>query len=156
MSHALSGSYATPLQLELAPSRRLAFVLATAHGAGLMLLPLSGLNADLQLLAGLLLIISGWHAWRSCTATAAGRGIRRLVWGRDGRVELLWRDGSSTTAQLQPGACVTPWLVVMRLHEPGRQTYHLPVLPDMLPRSEFRRLRVRLRLEIPRLAGMRE
>ena len=121
-----------------------------------MLLPLSGLNADLQLLAGLLLIISGWHAWRSCTATAAGRGIRRLVWGCDGRVELLWRDGSSTTAQLQPGACVTPWLVVMRLHEPGRQTYHLPVLPDMLPRSEFRRLRVRLRLEIQRLAGMRE
>jgi toxin CptA len=151
----LSGSYATPLQLELVPSRRLAFILAAAHGAGLMLLPFTGLAAGLQLLAGLLLIVSGWYTWRSCTATAAGRGIRRLVWGRDGRVDLLWRDGSTTRTQLQPEACVTPWLVVMQLRDAGRQTYHLPVLPDMLPRSQFRRLRVRLRLEIPRLAGRR-
>ena len=120
-----------------------------------MLLPFTGLAAGLQLVAGLLLVASGWQAWRNCPATATGRGIRRLVWGRDGRVELVWRDGSTGTAQLRPGARVTPWLVVMHLLEPGGQTLHLPVLPDMLPRSEFRRLRVRLRLEIPSLAGSR-
>ena len=153
MSPALSGAYATPLQLELVPSRRLGILLAVAHGCALMLLPFSGLAAGYQLLLAVPLFISGWHAWRDCSAVSPGRCIRRLVWGAGDRVELVWCDGTASTVQLQPHACVTPWLVVLRLRDASGRRHHLPVLPDMLPGSQFRRLRVRLRLEVPRLAG---
>ena len=56
MSPALSGAYATPLQLELVPSRRLQLLLAASHTGGLMLLPFTGLGAVFTLpLAALLL-----------------------------------------------------------------------------------------------------
>jgi hypothetical protein len=120
-----------------------------------MLLPLTGVAAGYQLLLAVLLFISGWHAWRRCTAVASRNFVCRLSWGRDDRMEVVRRDGSSATLQLQPDAFVTPWLVVLRLRDAGGKMHHLPVLPDMLPRPEFRRLRVRLRLEVPRLAGSR-
>lgn len=118
-----------------------------------MLLPLTGVAAGYQLLLAVLLFISGWHAWRSCTAVASRNFVCRLSWGRDDRVEAVRRDGRSAILQMQPDAFVTPWLVVLRLRGAWGELHHLPVLPDMLPRPEYRRLCVRLRLEVPRLAG---
>jgi hypothetical protein len=155
MSRTLSGSYATPLQLDFVPSRRLALVLAAAHGCALMLLPFTGLDTGYGLALALLLCASGWHAWCGCTAVASRSFIRGLSWGSDDRVELVRPNGESASMQLQADACVTPWLVVLRLRDARGQTHHLPVLPDMLPRAQFRRLRVRLRLDVPRLAGSR-
>ena len=65
-------------------------------------------------------------------------------------MEVTRRNSKTAIMQLQADACVTPWLVVLRLRDDAGQTHHLPVLPDMLPRVQFRRLRVRLRLEVPR------
>ena len=151
----MSVLYATPLQLDLLPSRRLVLVLAVSHGVALMLLPFTGLAPLYLLLLALLLCIAGWHAWRNCSAIASRNFACRLVWGHDDRVVLTRHDGNTSPMQLLPDACVTPWLVVLRLRDSGGQTHHLPVLPDMLPRPQFRRLRVRLRLEVPRLAGAR-
>mgnify|MGYP001818232295 CR=1 FL=1 len=120
-----------------------------------MLLPFTGLDTGDNLLLAMLLCAAGRHAWQSCSAVASRACIRGLIWKRDARVELIRRNGEITAMQLQPDACVTPWLVVLRLRDGRGQTHHLPVLPDMLPREPFRRLRVRLRLEVPRLAGSR-
>ena len=78
---------------------------------------------------------------------------RRKRTGTGDRVELTRRDGSTEYLQLQAEALVTPWLVVLKLQNRRHHRLYLPVLPDMLPREPYRRLRVRLRLEIPRLAG---
>ena len=118
-----------------------------------MLLPVTGVAAGYQLLLAVLLLISGWHARRNCTAVDSLNFVCRLSWEHDNRVEVMRRDGSSAILQLQPDAFVTPWLVVLRLRDADGELHHLPVLPDMLPGQEFRRLRVRLRLEVPRLAG---
>ena len=118
-----------------------------------MLLPFTGITAGYQPLLAILLFISGWHAWRSCTAVASRSFVCRLSWGQGNRVQVTRRDGRSTTLRLQADAFVTPWLVVLRLRDNRGKLHHLPVLPDMLPGQDFRRLRVRLRLEVPRLAG---
>ncbi len=115
-----------------------------------MLLPFTGLGAGYRLLLAVLLCAVGWHAWRSCTAVASRNFIRGLSWGHDDRVEVTRRNSKTAIMQLQADACVTPWLVVLRLRDDAGKTHHLPVLPDMLPRVQFRRLRVRLRLEVPR------
>jgi hypothetical protein len=153
MSPILSGAYATPLQLELVPSRRLQLLLAASHAGGLMLLPFTGLGAVITLPLAALLCAAGWQAWRSSSALPSRRFVQRLTWEAGDRVELTRRDGMTEQLQLQAEAFVTPWLVVLKLQNRRHHRLYLPVLPDMLPRERYRRLRVRLRLEIPRLAG---
>ena len=155
MSPALSGAYATPLRLELVPSRRLQLLLAASHTGGLMLLPFTGLGAVFTLPLAVLLCAAGWQAWRSSSALPSRRFVQQLSWGAGDRVELIRRDGTAEHLQLQAGALVTPWLVVLQLRDSHLRRLYLPVLPDMLPREPYRRLRVRLRLEIPRLTGAR-
>jgi hypothetical protein len=67
-------------------------------------------------------------------------------------VQIVTRDRAHVSMQLQADALVTPWLVVLRLRDTQGRTRHLPLLADMLPAEQFRRLRVRLRIEIPQLA----
>lgn len=41
-----------------------------------------------------------------------------------------------------------PWLVIMHFKGDGGRTHHLVLLPDMLEKRLFRRLRVRLMIEV--------
>jgi hypothetical protein len=120
-----------------------------------MLLPFTGLGAVITLPLAALLCAAGWQAWRSSSALPSRRFVRQLTWEAGDRVELTRRDGMTEQLQLQAEALVTPWLVVLQLRDRRHRRLYLPVLPDMLPREPYRRLRVRLRLEIPRLAGVR-
>jgi len=141
----LSGQYATPLQLDIGPSRSLLAWLLLLHAAALTvlaLLPLP-LPAVLALAVSVLLSLA-WH-WRLRLSPRHPDAIRGLRWEADGECVLRLASGEQLNARLARHAFVMPWLVILYFQGRPRQ---LVLLPDMLAAQAFRQLRVRLRLEL--------
>lgn len=147
----MSGTYATPLHLELGPSRRLRGWLLALHALAMLLLPVAGLPPYAALALAVAIVLSlAWH-WPRHVSRTAPACIRTLTWEAERACRLQRRDGTVARATLCGQAFVQPWLVILQLAEPGRLRQHLVVLPDMLDATSYRRLRVRLRLELERL-----
>ncbi|MGD8617757.1 MAG: hypothetical protein PVH54_01065 [Gammaproteobacteria bacterium] len=141
----MSGQYATPLQLEIGPSRRMLAWLLLTHGAALLMLPLLPIPLLLRLaLGGMVLFSLAWY-WRRLISRRHPQAVRGLRWeaGRDCVLQVA--SGEQLQTLLAPRAFVMPWLVILYFTGRPRQ---LLLLPDMLTPESFRRLRVRLRLEL--------
>ncbi len=61
------------------------------------------------------------------------------------RASLEGRDGKQLNGQICGDTLVTPWLVLLNVRIDGGGRRSVVVLPDSLPREDFRRLRVLLR-----------
>lgn len=141
----MSGQYATPLQFEIGPSRILPVWLLLIHGAAMLVLPLLPVPLPLRLaLAGVVVLSLAWY-WHRMVSRNYPYAVRELRWeaGRDCVLQLA--SGEQLQAQLAPRAFVMPWLVILYFRGRPRQ---LVLLPDMLSTEAFRRLRVRLRMEL--------
>ena len=142
MSHA---AYASPLVLEPGVSRLLKIYLLVIHTMALsvVIAPLN-LPLVLRLGIGLVIVLSFIWQWRHIRKKYPTR-IHRLVWEVDDDWTLWCNDSTELVGQLRPDSYESTWLVILRLQlQPGgRRT--LVLLPDMLDRQSFRRLRVRLR-----------
>jgi toxin CptA len=117
-----------------------------------MLLPWLPVAASLQVALGLAIVASlGWQAASQVLRIAPG-SLRSLTWqqGRDCRLELA--GGGRLSATLEPYAFVQPWLVIIAYRVRRWPARYLLILPDMLDADTRRRLRVRLRMELPRHA----
>lgn len=142
-----SSTYATPLTLELRPSRWLLGGLLMLHVISIAVLWLPMMVP--WWLRPLLLLMVLWSAWHSIRLHAwqlAPTAMVRAVWReQDWVVELA--DGTQQDAQLLPGAYVTPALVVLGFQLAGqRRRRYLLLAPDSADITTLRRLRVRLRL----------
>jgi hypothetical protein len=96
-------------------------------------------------------LVSG--LWR-CT----GRGVPALLHiGIDRRITVTDRDGRSRAGMIQDDSYVGAWLTTIVWRWDGmpwwRPARAIVVLPDTLPRDEFRRLRVVLRYGRPGTGG---
>jgi len=122
--------------------------LLLVHAAAVLLLPFAALPASAGLLiaAGILASLA-WYWPRHASRTSAA-SIRTLTWDGDGTCHLQRRGGAVSRATLCRQAFVQPWLVILQLREQGRLRRHLVILPDMLDSGAFRRLRVRLGMEL--------
>ena len=142
MSHA---AYASPLVLEPGVSRYLLFYLIVIHALALVVLvaPLN-LPVLVRLVLALMIVISFLWYWRRTRLRNPAR-IVRLVWEADDDWTLWCNDSTEHVGQLRPESYESIWLVILRLQleQGGRRT--IVILPDMLDRQSFRRLRVRLR-----------
>jgi hypothetical protein len=140
-----SNEYATPLHLDVRPSRVLTVAVGAMHVFAFgfaVSLPGAGWQS---LLLGLLVIVS-WLRLRIRHPLWPNAGrITSLVWGRDASWE-IGRAGGVEPARLGKEAVVTPYLVIVPLQLESGRRLHLPILADMLDPTTFRRLRVRLRL----------
>ena len=144
------GQYATPLQFDIGPSRRMLAWLLLLHAAALAvvaLLPLP-LPAILTLAVAVLLSLV-WH-WRLRVSPRYPHAVRGLRWEADGDCTLELASGEQLSARLAAHAFVMPWLVILYFHGRPRS---LVLLPDMLPTQTFRQLRVRLRLKLQQHSG---
>jgi hypothetical protein len=122
--------------------------LLITHLAALLPLPFAALPPPaIAALAAALAASLAWYWPRHASRVAPGC-VRTLTWAADGACRLQRRDGRELQATLVPRAFVQPWLVILRLREPGHRRRYLVILPDMLDGASFRRLRVRLRLEL--------
>ncbi|MEP7262597.1 MAG: protein YgfX [Usitatibacter sp.] len=87
------------------------------------------------------LLLATWTVCVGLDGVRRGVGVRSLSLGRDGVMSLDGRAGL-----LREGSFVSPWLTVLRWRPAGaRFDRTVLILPDMLAREDFRRLRVLLR-----------
>lgn len=143
-----STRYATPLSLELRPSRRMAWALILIHAGTIaaLCLPLT-LPIALRIALGAIVL---WHLRRALKRHARltdPEAVVRLVWGEDGLWTLISRDGSARSAALLADTYVSVPLVVLRLSCLDGGTRAVTLVGDMLDADTLRRLRVRLKLE---------
>jgi hypothetical protein len=130
------------ISVELRPSRRLLLAMTGAHLA-------AGLVLSLAFEPGLL-VICGLLAVAASLAWLVIRGLRQvqaqsLEIVADGTCLVRRRDGLRQW-KLRVDSTVLPWLVILRLADPGeRRTGSLVLCPDSMAHDDWRRLRVFLR-----------
>lgn len=148
MSHTLSTQYAAPLRLELGPSRALAAWLIVVHATPLILLPLLQMPLWLKLAIAAAVLYGLFAAWRRLLWRGHPDAVRTLLWSEAGHCQLTMNSGQQQRLSLASQAFILPWMVVLHFNTPQRRLRYLLVLSDMLDDEAFRRLRVRLRIEI--------
>jgi len=140
-----STAFATPLSLELRPSRRLSGFLLAAHGGALAALPFTSLPFWAVIAMGLAVLVGLTRLLPRFATLSHPDAVTRLVWPAEDEWQLATRGGQQDSGVLLPGAYVHPWLVILPFRT-GRRRRSVPILPDMLDADSFRRLRVRLGL----------
>lgn len=93
-----------------------------------------------------LVLVLGWHAWRSLSPPFAALRLYK-----DGRIEVLLAGANQfTAASLHGNSLVHPLLTVFRLQVPENGCQHvLSLAADSCRGEDFRRLRVCLRWLCP-------
>ena len=148
MWQTLSTKYATPLLLEPGSSRTLRVWLLLIHFAAIMLLPFMPLPVGAGLIMMLLILFSLWQAIRLQGYSTHPDSVRAVLWNETCSCRLSLSSGQDIEARLVPRVFMLPWLVIMRFKSDRKRLHHLVLLPDMLEPGVFRRLRVRLMIEM--------
>lgn len=125
--------------------------LVLTHGLALLILALIGAPVLLSVILVAAILVSLYRSYQLHARRNHSDAICRVVWEAGAECQLTWRSGKQLPARLQPRAFVMPWLVVLYLKVPARKSYWLALFPDMLDREVFRRLRVRLLIEIQQI-----
>ncbi len=99
-----------------------------------------------------MLLSLAWH-WPRHVKRTSPQSIQTITWGEGRACRLRLRDGTEQDVTLGSTAFVQPWLVIIHFHGRGWRCHYLLLLPDMLDRNTFRRLRVRLRMELRQTPG---
>ncbi|MDQ1363058.1 MAG: hypothetical protein QG652_918 [Pseudomonadota bacterium] len=136
----MSRAYATPLELELQPSRqqrRLLLIICALCVFSILILPWPFLLQMLcVMLVALSLVLISKNAWHA----------DRLVW-QAGNHWLLVTGDMTTNARLLTESLVTRWLVILLLRTENGAKQTVLIWPDSVRPDVFRRLRVRLKIE---------
>lgn len=135
-----------PLQATLLPSRLLAALLTAMHLLAVLPVVLVPLDAVLRLMLALALVCSLLYYGYRHGLPQSGAAVDGLHLAADGTFSVHLRQGDWQPVEVRGSSFVQPWLTVLHLDLAGRRRcLALVVLPDMLPREDFRRLRVWLR-----------
>jgi len=137
MSPHLSVTYATPLILDVTPSRRVKYFILLINLLALIALLLLPLPGSVRLGLCLLLVLLCLHALRR------QHQYYRLVWHEE-HWFIQHRDREQE-ATLLPSSFVTPWLTILNFVTQGK-TLSVLLLADSVNGDSFRRLRVRLKV----------
>lgn len=140
--------YATPLLLEPGPSRVLLVWLLLSHALAILMLPLLSLPWWAGLIILLAMLFSLWRAIRLHISMAHPNAVCAVEWLDAHVCQLRLSSGQEIKTRLMPQVFMLPWLVIMHFKGDGGRTHHLVLLPDMLEKRLFRRLRVRLMIEV--------
>jgi toxin CptA len=141
--------FALPLVVEIFDSRQLRLFLITAHIAGVCALFLAALPPVSQWSGAFLLTISLLLHFRP-------RPCFRLRADAEGKM-MVWREGKWQPTRIANSSVVLPCCVVLRLAFANQRRYrNLVALPDSLPATDFRRLRVWLRWRLKHEASIPE
>jgi hypothetical protein len=123
-----------------------------SHGAALAVLPFCGLP-PLPVAALALGVVLSWLRIRRRELRRRDLdSIQSLVWEEGNRWRLTLHGGVETGAVLRPFVFLKPWLVILHFRRDDGRAARLVLLPDMLDADSFRRLRVRLLIDMKHLA----
>lgn len=114
----------------------------------LLLLPALQLPGWLSLAILVMLAGGFFKTWRSRVMLLHPEAVRVLHWGEGKSCLLELNSGKQQPRELCRQVFIMPWLVIICFKKTAIGRYSLLLLPDMLDSEQFRRLRVRLQLEI--------
>ncbi|HAJ92249.1 MAG TPA: hypothetical protein DCO71_06495 [Gammaproteobacteria bacterium] len=146
----MSGKYATPLHLDIGPSRLLGGWVILVHGMPLLMWPVLQSGSWLVLAVFSALLFSLVRSWRLQVSRHHPDAVCSMVWRAEKDCLLGLHSGEQAKVSMRPRAFILPWLVILHFNSRQRRMRHLVLLPDMLDREVFRKLRVRLKVEINR------
>lgn len=141
-----STPFGEPLDLSIRPSRLIATLLVGMHLTAIVVcapLPLPALWIWSLLLA--ILSAFFWNAYLYMERTP-----RRLHWSPELGWTLVDRKGKSHDVKLSPEAYVSSWLIVAHFKDEAGKRYTVLLAQDSARLDGLRRLRVLLRLGMPR------
>ncbi len=118
------------------------------HGIPLLVLPALQLANWLSLAVVSVILASFTRTWRLQVRRQHPEAISSLVWSEDRRCLLRRCSGRQEETYLWTQAFIHPQLVIMHFGNGPLRRRYLVLLPDMLDHESFRKLRVRLTLEI--------
>jgi len=118
------------------------------HSMPLLLLPVLQLSGGLNLGVMLVLLVSFIRTWRLQVRQQHPDAVCSLRWGDDKHCLLELRSGKQQQCELCQQVFLTPWLVILYFKRTRYGRRSLVLFPDMVNGEPFRRLRVRLKLEI--------
>jgi len=148
MSLTLFRKYATPLHLDIGPSRLLGRGVILVHGVPLLMWPVLQSGGWLLLAVASTLLFSLVKSWRLQVSRHHPDAVCSMVWGEENDCLLGLHSGEQEEVSMHTRAFILPWLVILHFNSRRRHMRHLVLLPDMLDREVFRKLRVRLKIEI--------
>ena len=118
------------------------------HSMPLLLLPMLQMPGWLNLAIILVLLVSFIRTWRLQVRQQHPDDVRSLHWGDNKHCLLELRSGKRQQRELCQQVFLTPWLVILYFKRTRHGRRSLVLFPDMVNGEPFRRLRVRLKLEI--------
>ena len=114
----------------------------------LLLLPVLQLPGWLNLAIISALLIDFNRTWRLMAQRRHPSAVRTLRWGEKKQCLLGLHSGQDQSLDLCEQVFVTPWMVILHFNSQRHRKHSLVLLPDMVDRELFRKLRVRLKLEV--------
>lgn len=139
--------YASPLRIEPCTSRQAAAWLLLVHGAGLIVLLFLVLPTGLRVIFLVASVGLFWLGWSRHVSRTGRNVVQTFTWYAGEDCTVVYAEGDEISCTLINQAFIMPWLVILYYRQ-GRRRRSLLLLPDMLPATTFRRLRVRLNTEI--------
>ncbi len=137
----------TSFFIELSPSRRMLVILLMIHGGALAALYPAALPLWVKLVLSVAAVVSCWRLCRRWVFLAHPKAVTSIRWDGSGECLLLRRDNSEETGKLLPRSYVHPLLVILLLsNREGKPVHPVVIMPDMLNKHLFRRLRVKLEI----------
>jgi len=157
-----SNEYATPLTLNIHPSRLATCTIFIVHVGAVMSVILVSINIYLKILISVLVLVSLWDVYNRVSLKKRN-SITQIIWGTDNNWILKTSDGHTRDAQLLPSTYVHTWMTVLNFKKlnsmlnsrlNSRLNFNTKyfrscscvLLPDSMDAGELRRLRVRLTL----------
>jgi hypothetical protein len=118
------------------------------HGAPLLVLPVLPLSGWLNLAVISAALFSLVRSWRLQVRRHHPEAVRSMDWGEGKHCLLGLYSGRQEEVSLCTRAFILPWLVILNFRNRRQYSRYLVLLPDMLDEATYRRLRVRMKLEI--------
>jgi len=123
------------------------------HGGALLVLPFTDLVLPASASVALALAWSFSRCWRTHVSLSHPAAIRQLRWGDGNHWQLTRRDGAMRHTALQTRVFIHPRLVILCFQDAWWRSSCVVLTADRLSPETFRRLRVRLLIEIKQLAA---
>jgi hypothetical protein len=138
--------YSEVVALSLRPSAMAGRVIASMGFGTLALLAAMPGPVAPRILAATWVTCVGLEAMARVALRRSANAAHALVLRVSGEIELAFADGRHIAGRLREGSFVAPFLTIIRWRAAGhRFDRTVLILPDMVAREEFRRLRVLLR-----------
>jgi len=120
------------------------------HAMPVPLLPVLPTGGWVNLAVTAVLFVSLVRSWRLQVSRHHPDAVCSMVWGKEKDCLLGLQSGRQEEVSMGEQAFILPWLVILHINSRRRYMRYLVLLPDMLDDEMFRKLRVRLKVEINR------